>query len=184
MGNGSGAFLSLATIPFEILLMEAEIFPYQIRAFSIENLSKVRMTAIERVLLGRSYDVQAWLISGFVALITLPGNQGSLDALGKHLGWVTAARIMELRVKAKPDPVLVMTSNFRCRGCQRLPSAEYNAATKLKTSMLTCATPECETTWVRVTKKFDREVPLAGEALKDALKAAFPADFRVTTSTS
>jgi hypothetical protein len=65
------------------------------RTLAIQQLDKLKLSAIDKVLLGKEYKVPCWLPGGYEELVKDPATISNEDA--KKLGWKTAARLLRVR---------------------------------------------------------------------------------------
>lgn len=68
-----------------------------IRTFAIRELSKMELSAVEKITLGRELKVRHWLLEGFTTLAKSPGKL-SLETLAP-LSWETMARLLQLQLQ-------------------------------------------------------------------------------------
>lgn len=83
---------------------------------SINHLSKLQAPPIEKIKLGREYEVTEWFLEGIEAIASArPVDQYPVDDLAKELGWETTAKILWVRGEMQAaDQVVVDMSQLNC----------------------------------------------------------------------
>jgi len=76
---------------------------FEVRKLAIEELSKLVMSPITKILLARRYNIQKWLFAGYEELAkrTEPVSVGEAE----QLGWDTAIMIFQVREESLVDIV-------------------------------------------------------------------------------
>ncbi|KAJ3536805.1 hypothetical protein NMY22_g5869 [Coprinellus aureogranulatus] len=88
----------------------------RIRSLCIRELSSSALTPLDKVDLGRSYKVAAWVIEGCTALVEDADNL-NLDSLSA-LGWETAARICWI---SREYTIATLSSQREAKGIGSIP---------------------------------------------------------------
>ncbi|KAF6752780.1 hypothetical protein DFP72DRAFT_903592 [Ephemerocybe angulata] len=143
------------------------------RKAAIEKLSEVKLPVLEKVTLAKEYNVAPWLLDGYTDLVQHWGSPSSpsLQDIGTALGWETAARILEVVVKAKGASGAVTTAAFTCPNihCGIHNSRKYTSGYMPLT--LSCAA--CGTTIVKVTSDDLSTLFESRDRFAEAVRAAF-----------
>lgn len=104
----------------------------QVRKLAIEKLSSFGLSSTENVILGRTYKVRRWFLSGCQSLVEDRDPNSGLDSLASSFGWEFAARLAwaaRLLPASGHSSVLTSTSpkqlNWVCASCSTPLKMEY-----------------------------------------------------------
>ncbi|KAH6908555.1 hypothetical protein BKA70DRAFT_1427134 [Coprinopsis sp. MPI-PUGE-AT-0042] len=101
----------------------------EIRKVSISRLSEMNIPAIEKVTLGREYQVAKWLREG-IATLASDTHAVKIEDIAAALGWETTARIFAIRdsinrLKPGTNEPTFKSSQLACVGCGASPSTPW-----------------------------------------------------------
>ncbi|KAJ3513128.1 hypothetical protein NMY22_g15132 [Coprinellus aureogranulatus] len=144
----------------------------EVRSFAIENLSSMRQIhALEKIKLGWHYKVAEWVIEGYYTLIVNWGTLTvTLDEVGDALGWKSAAKVLDLAVRAKDVTATLSHVDVCKKNCTETCFSGTEISTGGYMRDVECET--CDT----VIAMLEMSPGLRGEALEDAIKASFESE--------
>lgn len=152
----------------------------QVRLLALGKLDKLKLPWLERVKIARQFKVTEWLERDYAALIRSWGVI-PLETLAENFGWEMAARLSNLAAKSqwpwdilhpnRCDKIWAFGTPTEAGSCKYTPK-------RLETgSHITFTCSRCGSEHTSNILRKGIEVPLYGETLTDAIKAAFSEDF-------
>lgn len=165
-----------------LLRVTQKLKPAQVRTQAISELFDLTENdPVERVRLARTFRIPGWLLDGFDDLATgWDVNDWSLEYLANGLGWETAARILELAVKAKspsakPGQEKVTLHFHYCKLCDMSTSVNVmNPVSRVyKVKCRYCPNILLDLVPRPLENPSKKPVYLEGDALREAVKDAF-----------
>ncbi|RXW20342.1 hypothetical protein EST38_g5512 [Candolleomyces aberdarensis] len=162
----------------------------EVRTLALSRLLAMRLPRLERIGIARKFKVTEWLLNDYPALIHSWGEI-PLEELAAFFGWEMTARLSDLAAKAQL-PLRVLHASATAKlwstpgACKVQPKGRGGPAVHctwipktLKHSqsiVFICSRCNRESLTDIVLEK-TVPVPLYGQDLNEAIKAAFPADF-------
>ena len=149
----------------------------QVRSLALERLSEMKLPWLERINIARQFKVVEWLVDDYAALIHSWGTI-QLEKLAETFGWEMTARLSDLAAKAQiPISLLASDAPRECGGnwqtsCTWVPKTVKRS--EHIRFVCSCCNREYSS---RVGLKKGVRLPLHGQSLAEAIKAAFPGDF-------